>query len=206
MGQLKITQAQFFRVNGGSTQNRGVVPDIRFPSAGDPEDYGESALPNALPWTEIDPASYEPVDNLEQMVAVADFQFRGRVKDDQEFGWLMEDIEEFNASSKDRSISLLEATRREEMEAKKAKRDARKNGTGPLVEELDPLAAVDDVEEDMNEETEGDEESEEDERPDLMLRESARIVADMVRLGADGQLLATQFSQVKREDQGEAVN
>lgn len=206
MGQLKITQAQFFRVNGGSTQNRGVVPDIRFPSAGDPEDYGESALPNALPWTEIDPAPYKPVDDLDQLVAVADFQFRGRVKDDQEFGWLMEDIEEFNASSEDRSVSLLETARREEMDAKKARREARKNGTGPLVEDLDPLAVVDDVEEAIDEATESEEASDEEELPDLMLRESARIVADMVRLGADGQLLATQFSQVKRESQGEAVN
>ncbi len=146
------------------------------------------------------------MDDLDQLVAVADFQFRGRVKDDQEFGWLLEDIEEFNASSEDRNVSLLEATRREEMETKKAKREARKNGTGPLVEDFDPLAVVDTVEEDLDEATEDDDASGEDERPDLMLRESARIVADMVRLGADGQLLATQFSQVKRENQGEAVN
>jgi carboxyl-terminal processing protease len=56
MGQLKITMAQFFRVNGGSTQNRGVVPDIRFPSAGDPDEYGERSYDNALPWTSIDSA------------------------------------------------------------------------------------------------------------------------------------------------------
>ena len=39
MGQLKITMAQFFRVNGGSTQNRGVEPDIKFPSYGEPGEY-----------------------------------------------------------------------------------------------------------------------------------------------------------------------
>ena len=72
MGQLKITLAQFFRVNGGSTQNRGVEPDIRFPSAGDPQEYGERSLPNALPWTRIDPARYQPSGDLGQLVAVAD--------------------------------------------------------------------------------------------------------------------------------------
>ena len=53
LGQLKITMAQFFRVNGGSTQNRGVEPDITFPSAGEPDDYGERSLDNALPWAQI---------------------------------------------------------------------------------------------------------------------------------------------------------
>ena len=48
IGRLRLTMAQFFRVNGGSTQNRGVEPDIRFPSWGDPDEYGERALDNAL--------------------------------------------------------------------------------------------------------------------------------------------------------------
>src|SRR6056297_314379 len=44
LGQVKLTMAQFFRVNGGSTQAQGVVPDIRLPSYGNPDEYGESAL------------------------------------------------------------------------------------------------------------------------------------------------------------------
>ncbi len=207
MGQLKITQAQFFRVNGGSTQNRGVVPDIRFPSAGDPQEYGERSLPNALPWTEIDPAPYQPVGNLDKLVAVADFQFRDRVSGDREFNWLLDDIAEYNESHESRSVSLLETERRAEMEAKEAKREERKTLQGPLLGELDPLAETDDLET-LDEEIEADAEadSEEDERPDLMLRESARIVADMIRLGEDTQLLATQFSLVQDRDTEKAVN
>ncbi len=205
MGQLKITQAQFFRVNGGSTQNRGVVPDIRFPSAGDPQEYGERSLPNALPWSEIDPAPYEPTGDLEKMVAVADFRFRDRVQDDTEFSWLLDDIEEYNVNHATRTVSLVEAERRSEMEAKEAKREARKSLTGPLVGELDPLAEEEDVDALGEGLVEDEEEAEEDDRPDLMLRESARIVADMVRLGQDTQLLATQFSLVQREN-GESMN
>ncbi len=206
MGQLKITQAQFFRVNGGSTQNRGVVPDIRFPSAGDPQEYGERSLPNALPWTEIDPAPFKPAGDLQKLTAVADFQFRDRVAEDVEFGWLLDDIQEYNESRENRSVSLLETERRAEMEAKEAKREARKNLQGPLVDELDPLAEADPGEE-LDDDTAGDEEAdEEDDRPDLMLRESARIVADMILLGEDTQLLAKQFSLVQSEPASEKIN
>ncbi|MFT6423020.1 MAG: carboxyl-terminal processing protease, partial [Thalassolituus sp.] len=55
-GQLKITQAKFYRVSGESTQHQGVIPDIMFPSLFDKEKIGESALTLALPWDTIKPA------------------------------------------------------------------------------------------------------------------------------------------------------
>src|SRR6187402_1535091 len=66
-GQLKLTIAQFFRVNGGSTQNRGVVPDVAFPNTWDPKEYGESALENALPWTSITPADFHGRGNFREL-------------------------------------------------------------------------------------------------------------------------------------------
>ncbi len=145
MGQLKITMAQFFRVNGGSTQNRGVEPDIHFPSAGDPEDYGERSLDNALPWTSIPTANFKREGDLDRMAAVTDFRYQGRIASDQEFAWLLSDVEEFNLNKDKKDISLLESTRREEMEKDEAKRVARKNAqqdNGPLLEESDALAGV----------------------------------------------------------------
>lgn len=58
LGQLKITIAQFFRINGDSTQFRGIVPDIRWPIAKSEEPFGERALDNALPWRKIERAEY----------------------------------------------------------------------------------------------------------------------------------------------------
>jgi carboxyl-terminal processing protease len=52
-GQLKLTISKFYRVSGDSTQHRGVLPDIAFPSAYDPEEVGESHQDNALPWDQI---------------------------------------------------------------------------------------------------------------------------------------------------------
>lgn len=58
LGRLRLTMAEFFRVSGGSTQLRGVVPDILFPTAEFISEHGERALDNALPWAEIRPADY----------------------------------------------------------------------------------------------------------------------------------------------------
>jgi carboxyl-terminal processing protease len=208
MGQLKITMAQFFRVNGGSTQNRGVEPDIRFPSAGDPQEYGERSLDNALPWTSIAPASFEREGNLDRMVAVADFRYQGRMAGDQEFSWLLSDVEEYNLNKDKKEVSLLESARRAEMEEEEAKSKARKaarESNGPLVEESDTLVEAADPVEVIDDEAE-DADEEEDDRPDLLLRESARIVADMIMLSNDRMALDRQFSQLRKEMVTEVLN
>lgn len=58
-GQLKITEAKFYRISGASTQNKGVVPDIVFPELSIASEIGESVLPRALPWDTIPPARYQ---------------------------------------------------------------------------------------------------------------------------------------------------
>ena len=210
MGQLKITMAQFFRVNGGSTQNRGVEPDIQFPSAGDPEDYGERSLDNALPWTSIPTASYEREGEMERMVAVTDFRYQARIASDQEFSWLLSDVEEFNLNKDKKEISLLESNRREEMEKDEAKRKARKEASednGPLLEETDTLAdAGEPPEAAVDDDEATDEDEEDDDRPDLLLRESARIVGDMIELGNDEPTLAKQFSLLGKDVSSDSLN
>ncbi len=211
MGQLKITMAQFFRVNGGSTQNRGVEPDIHFPSAGDPEDYGERSLDNALPWTSIASANFTREGNMDRMVAVADFRYHDRIADNQEFIWLLSDVEEFNLNKDKKEISLLESTRREEKDEAEAKRKARKaarDDNGPLLEESDALAAAGEPIEATvdDEDADADDEEEDDDRPDLLLRESARIVGDMIELGSDEPTLARQFSLLGKEAISDSLN
>jgi len=207
MGQLKITMAQFFRVNGGSTQNRGVEPDIQFPSAGDPEDYGERSLDNALPWTSIAAASFEREGDLDRMVAVADFRYQGRVTVDQEFGWLLSDVAEYNQNKDKKEISLLESIRRDELDEAEVKSKARKaarESNGPLVDDADTLAeGGEPLEATVDED--GDT-TEEDDRPDLLLRESARIVVDMILLSSDELALDRQFSQLDKGPVTEVLN
>jgi carboxyl-terminal processing protease len=201
MGQLKITMAQFFRVNGGSTQNRGVVPDIRFPSAGDPEEYGERSLDNALPWTSIDAARYDPAGDLSRLVAVADNRYQGRIGENEEFAWLLSDISEFNEHAEEKSVSLLETVGRQELkeaEEKQARRKAQRETGGPLLAADDILADAIDPETGEYPDTEDAEvaEDEAEEGPDLLLREAARVAADMVVLESDIELLERQFAQL----------
>lgn len=205
MGQLKITMAQFFRVNGGSTQNMGVEPDIRFPSFGDPQEYGERSMNNALPWSSIDPARYQASGDLSQLVAVADDRYQGRIDGDEEFGWLMSDIDSYNERANEKSISLLESVGRQKMkeeEDKKAARKAAEEARGPLLAqegtlvEPDPELGDFDEEEAVNDEEE--DEEEEEEGPDLLLRETARIVFDMVELESDLELLKQKYAQLDK--------
>ena len=219
MGQLKITMAQFFRVNGGSTQNRGVVPDIHFPSAGDPDEYGERSYDNALPWTSIDPARFDPSGDLNHMVAVADNRYQSRIGENQEFGWLLTDIDDYNVHSKEKKVSLLESVGREKMaedEARRAERKAERSLLDPALSDENALAetsspetsddSVDAIEEGDTEEgdnavADGEEEEEEEEGPDFLLRETARIVADIAELDSNQELLERRFTQLNAEVQ-----
>jgi carboxyl-terminal processing protease len=179
-----------------------VVPDIRFPSAGDPEEYGERSLDNALPWTSIDAARYDPAGDLSRLVAVADNRYHGRMGEDEEFAWLLSDISEFNEHAEEKSVSLLESLGRQEMkkaEEKQAQRKAQRETGGPLLAADDILAdTIDPAAGAYPDSEEADEaaEDEADEGPDLLLREAARIVGDMVVLESDIDLLERQFAQI----------
>ena len=120
-GELKMTIAQFFRINGGTTQLRGVKPDISFPTMTDAEDFGESSYDNALPWSQIQPADYTPAGDLTgilpKLIAIHD----ARVSKDKGFQSLREDIAEVDTQRKKNLISLNEAERRKEREAQEAR-------------------------------------------------------------------------------------
>jgi len=127
-GELKLTIAQFFRINGGTTQLRGVTPDIPFPTMTDDEDFGESSFDNALPWVQIKAADYSPVGNLEQLVPNLLKRLEIRVKNDKDYQYLLEDVAEFKQLRKKNQISLNEAERRKERDVQEAKLKARKTG------------------------------------------------------------------------------
>ena len=129
-GELKMTVAQFFRVDGGTTQLRGVKPDLQFPTATDAGEFGESSFDNPLPWTRIKPADYAPSGNLQALLPLLETQHEARVKSDPDFRYLQEDIAEIKALRKKNQLSLNEAERRKEREAKEARLAAREAAAG----------------------------------------------------------------------------
>src|SRR5665647_378441 len=120
LGELKMTIAQFFRIDGGTTQLRGVKPDILFPGFSDAGDFGESSFDNALPWTQIKAAHYSPAGDLKGVLPILVALHEARVKKDKDFGYLQEDIAEFKLARKKNLISLNEAVRRKERDAQEA--------------------------------------------------------------------------------------
>lgn len=125
-GELKMTIAEFFRINGGSTQLRGVTPDVAFPAPAEATlGYGESSYDNALPWTQIKPADYEPVANLSHIVPRLVARHQRRIRHDRDFHYLEEDIAEADKMRAKNMISLNEAERRKERKVREARNLAR---------------------------------------------------------------------------------
>ena len=131
-GQLKLTIAKYYRINGSSTQNMGVVPDIPFPSAVDPEEYGESSRPSALKWDQIQTSSYKNYDNLTNFIPALLEKHQERILSEPEFNYIMEDIKEYESTKDKIEFSLNEEVRKQERETREAKRKAREEAREKL--------------------------------------------------------------------------
>ena len=129
-GEVKMTIAQFFRINGGTTQLRGVTPDISLPSMTDADEFGESSYDNALPWTQIKAADYTPEGNLTSIVPLLIASHDKRVSHDKDFKYLQEDIVEFKKLRQKNLISLNETERRKERETQEAREKSREKSRG----------------------------------------------------------------------------
>ena len=116
-GQLKLTIAKFYRISGQSTQHQGVIPDIKFPSAFDPSEIGESALDTALPWDQIRSLRYDPMDNLQSRVRQLTDRHQERIKNDPNFKALMKRTERTLNLNNSKGVSLHLNTRIEERKA-----------------------------------------------------------------------------------------
>lgn len=210
-GQIKMTRAQFFRINGGSTQNRGVVPDIEFPAAPGLEEYGESSYDNALPWSSIQASDYILYDDLSEEIVFLKKKSRARNKVNFEFAFLEKEIELYEAEKDDKSISLSESERKAKSEARKARSEARKAKREALVKAKEENSVLNQVEtlfdsnethkskdtlaaEVLAEAEDEDEENEEELFVDFRLQETARILGDYIDLKMKA-LLAKQGNE-----------
>ncbi len=178
LGRLRLTMAEFFRISGGSTQLRGVVPDIEFPTAVNMDEHGERALDNPLPWGRIDPADYTRVSARE----VDSLQKRSerRIRRDDGFEMLTERDQVLREADDQTEVSLREEDRRIESKRRerilKDQRDdfLRSQGFEPVDDEADD---VDDEALEKQQEIVG----------RIQVDEAARILADAIRLSTVGR-------------------
>ncbi|WP_337268375.1 carboxy terminal-processing peptidase [Oryzifoliimicrobium ureilyticus] len=117
LGQLKLTIAQFFRIDGGTTQLKGVTPDISLPGLSDPKTLGEQSYDNALPWAQIKPAKYALEGNIKALLPQLQSRHDARVEKDPDYQRFIEDAAELKAQREKQTISLNETVRRNEMTA-----------------------------------------------------------------------------------------
>ncbi|MDP1798825.1 MAG: carboxy terminal-processing peptidase [Planctomycetaceae bacterium] len=145
-GALKLTINQFYRVNGDSTQNRGVESDIVLPSLLDHMDLGESFLENALAFDRIEPAAHV-IYNMAEPGIIAGLRETSakRIAADPKFAEIKKDIERYLTRKNRKTVSLNEETLQKERDEDKAANEVAKeeeekeNGTGegPVFKETD---------------------------------------------------------------------
>ena len=197
LGELKLTVAQFFRINGGTTQLRGVTPDVTFPAVLDAVDYGESRFDNALPWTQIAPATYTTRGSVQEALPILLAQHKQRIKGEKDFQYLQEDIAEFNRIRKQNAVSLNEAERRKEKETQEAKLASRKpatKGKDAAKNDADKDDGLQAGERDLNVELAAEKARKNDK--DVLLIEAAHILSDQVDLLKPGVNLAARMKQI----------
>ena len=105
-GQLKMTVSKFYRVSGDSTQHRGILPDISFPSVHDLDEVGESHQDNALPWDSIHRVPHQTKDELKAFIRPLTESHLERRKEDPDFASLIERIELSDSWAQEKSLSL----------------------------------------------------------------------------------------------------
>lgn len=167
LGRLKTTIAQFFRISGGSNQYRGVIPDVVYPTASSAEEHGERAFDNALPWDSVQPARYKPAFAPTEKFDLVRERHEKRVENDPGFNNLLQRTALLEKTRERKSVSLNIDQRRQE-------RDALLEQQQELDENMQAVFGLDIEGQDSA--ADGDEAG----PPDVLLKEAARILNDLI--------------------------
>ena len=169
LGSVQYTIQKFYRVNGGSTQRKGVTPDIIMPTGTEETETGEKFEDNALPWDSVNAATFVKSGDMTPFGPALLKQHDDRIAKDPEFQYIIKDIARFNALKAKRNIvSLNYAQRLKENEEDDATRLARINDRFKR-EGKPALKKLDDLPKDYQE-------------PDPYLDETVKIAIDLAKL------------------------
>ncbi|ELY2486579.1 carboxy terminal-processing peptidase [Cronobacter sakazakii] len=169
LGSVQYTIQKFYRVNGGSTQRKGVTPDIIMPTGNEETETGEKFEDNALPWDSINAATYEKSGDLKPFGPELLKDHNDRIAKDPEFQYIIKDIARYNAMKDKRNIvSLNLAQREKENHEDDATRLARINDRLKRAGKP-PLANLEDLPKDYQE-------------PDPYLDETVHIALDLAKM------------------------
>lgn len=168
LGQVKLTVAKFYRINGKTTQKLGVKPDIELPSYFLPEEFGESSEPSALPYDEINKLQYEKYSDVQKFIPELVKRHNERTINDPDFQYLIDQIKEYRESRNQKMVSLNEEVRRKQKEADEERKFQRENE----LRKKKGLKLLD----------KGEVPDEKSDSTDYILNESAKILSDYITL------------------------
>ena len=190
-GQLKITESKFYRISGESTQHRGVIPDIAYPSLFDPEQIGESALDNALSWDQIAPARFNRYNDYRTILPTLTNLHEKRAANDPDYLYLRDQVSLAEEARSITALPLWQSGRLEMRDDQEQKALAIENKRR-VAKGLEPLASLeaDDTAgaAESSETTDSTDlpghsaESDSDTIDDVLLMETGRILVDAMTL------------------------
>jgi len=177
-GRLKLTIAKFYRINGASTQRKGVMPDITLPAPvfGDDE-LGEDSAKTALPWDEIRPVPYRPEGQLGDILPLLRERHEARTSQDPAFQALLAEYDQLKDIRSRKTLVLNERVRAEERAKLESKQleliNRRLKAYG-----MPPIKSLDGFDQDKQ-------------IPDTLLESAAAVVADLSELQQSSGAAAT---------------
>ena len=189
-GQIKITESKYYRVNGMSTQNKGVIPDIELPSTWDIESVGESSYPTALEWDVIRPYRHNKFKLNKNLIGEVINQFELRLNDEPNLNYLKQVRERYDLNKNKKLITL-------NIENRKTQKELRKDWLLEIENErreangLNIFASYKEME-DFNDDEEDFNENLIDLKNDYQLLESTKIINDFINLSKKTMLSSTK--------------
>jgi carboxyl-terminal processing protease len=152
-GQLNLTIAKFYRISGGATQHKGVIPDVQFPSVIPMDKYGEDTEPSAMPYDVIAKTDYTKAGDFTSVLPELNKLHDQRMSKSDSYKYLLADIADMKKHESEKTITLNEAElkrkrdedEKEALEKNNARRIAlglpplKKGQTKPKNEDLDFL-------------------------------------------------------------------
>lgn len=199
-GQLKMTQAKFYRVSGLSPQSQGVAPDIHFPDPPGADRLGNDE-DESIGWDRVEPAHYRVSGELDPLLGTLRHRHEQRVEDDPEFNYLRARADRSREITGRTHISLLRTEREEQKESDDAWALELEN-TLLLARGEEPAESLEELRKrPLNNAIDraldgtgdpGDEES----PPDPLLRETAHVLADFIGLTRHVAMRPTETATV----------
>ena len=167
LGGIQYTVQKFYRINGGSTQLKGVEPDIEMSKTKYDDETGERFLDNALPWDKIPSSEYLTLTNIKTILPYLKSEHLARISNNPEFVYIDQDIKELNDKKDRRYIVSLNKKNREAEQKSYEDRDLKRMNERLAREGKLPITKLEDLPKDYK-------------QPDAYLNESVEILLDLI--------------------------